>query len=208
MTPIALTAILTALLPLGVALYVRTRLDPGLKFIVLDLAFGIVFDFLTISLRHLDFAHLWAMHFFTLLEFTLHSLAFFFWAASDGKKKTIKLAAILFGLIWLVSKFTIEDMNKWDSYTAPLAYLWLTILAAMALLEFIQKNTESAHIHSRFWVLIGVLLYYSVASMLMALGYTALFIKTFQTFPIHSIFRITQHFCFTGAFLCLVSKQN
>ncbi|RMF64572.1 MAG: hypothetical protein D6743_09170 [Calditrichaeota bacterium] len=154
---------------------------------------------------------LWLSHIYTLIEYTFLATIFSLWQDNKGGKKVIKISILLFAIIWTVSKFTIENFHTWDSYTSPLEGLLLIIIASYTLYALGRESEVPIYEDARFWISSGVLIYFTVNLMGLALmnliqnwNEQRLFVR----FPIHSLSNIFCNLLYTGGFLCLLRRTN
>ncbi|MEE9238408.1 MAG: hypothetical protein V3U58_02490 [Thermodesulfobacteriota bacterium] len=121
---------------------------------------------------------------------------FSYWQV-DKLKSVLRGSIVLFFLIWIVSKFWIEDFKSMDNFTSSLSSLLIASIALFTLVTILME-TPVTPIYKlpKFWVSTAVLIYF--AGNLFGFALSSIII----VWPIHNILLIVANLGYAGAFLC------
>lgn len=115
--------------------------------------------------------NLWLYHFNTLIEFCIFVFVFSFWKQSRVSTVILRFATFGFLLVWLMSKFFLEDFRQFDSFSSSFKSAVLVVIALYFLLSLYQRELWYKPMHDfRFWVLAAVLIYFSADVVFIALS--------------------------------------
>lgn len=114
--------------------------------------------------------NLFLFHFHTLMENILLSTILLFWIDNIKIKRIIIFTMISFSIFWFISKYTFEDISKFDNYTSSLNSSLLIIYSGYAISRQLLDRTKNLLQFPEFWVSTGILVYYSGCFILFALS--------------------------------------
>jgi len=110
------------------------------------------------------------LHVFTLFENVAIMSILSLWIRNEKIKRLIYITTITFVIIWIISKFTIEDFQQFDNWTSSLNCSILTVFSAYLVFELVVSSNQYIWNNYRFWILIGILFYYAVILVMFALS--------------------------------------
>lgn len=113
--------------------------------------------------------NLWLSHLVTLLQYVVLAWILAQWQSQEGKRRGILISIWVFIGLWLAAKLTVEGFNQYDNYTATLSGAMLVVIAAQTLQQLNYGNLKNFFRNSRFWISLGVLVYFSGTLIFLAL---------------------------------------
>jgi hypothetical protein len=99
---------------------------------------------------------------------------FYSWKTKIKDKRLIAVIAILFVIIWCLSKFTFEPFDQIGSFTSGIAKLIEIAFAIWILFDVLKDPKASPKIEPRIWAASAVIIYAAGSLLLFALFYTML----------------------------------
>jgi hypothetical protein len=105
--------------------------------------------------------NLWVMHFSTLFEFLLLSRVFYIWKKKARQKKVIFILALVVVVVWILSKVTIEQFDRYDSYTVGIVRIIEIIYAISLFFDILVDTHTIPWKDARVWIASGVIIYSS-----------------------------------------------
>ncbi len=198
-------SLLASILAVGVGLIRLKKLPLALRLLVLFLAVVLVNNIIVLYWAFLNINNMWLFHFFTLVEYTSLSWILSYWQPRSFFQKGIRWSILIFACIWLLAKFTFENMDSYDSVTATISHLLLIGYAALTLFELGQTAGEKFIFDARFWVSGAVLIYSTGSILWLALGNVIITWPEPQmmiAWTIHWILDIFTNILYMGGFLC------
>ena len=118
--------------------------------------------------------NLWMSHINTLIEFVLIMLMYFFWMKRTRNRSILSICFIVFGICWIVSKFTFESLSSLDGWTAPLSKVLQIVFSALLLLDVVKESNIAWINDPRIWVAAGIIIYSAGSLFIFALFNTML----------------------------------
>jgi hypothetical protein len=167
-----------------------------------------IIDFLT-RLGNLSAAvYFYSISSFTVLEYSLFSIYFYFNYSSSVSKSLLKFSSLIFFAVALYNIF-LDSNNRFDTLPASIESILIICYSILYFYEQL-KRPEITFIYSTktFWIIIAILLYLS--------GTFILFISTAymteteqkQYWPINSFANITKNILLSIAFMLKVQEEN
>lgn len=202
-------SVASCLIPLFAALYVYQKLTSVLKIFLLLLVLVAVTEASGFILSYEGVRYLWIYHIYTLVEYSLFVLIFLFWQKEPRVRKILGFSIPGFFVIWLIAKFSVERWGEMDNFTSSLEAVILIGVAAYTLINLTQEKMNSLIADPRFWITMGVLIYFTGNIVTFALGNVLLSLlqKGDQViWPLHSILNIVANLFYAGGFLCLLPR--
>lgn len=146
------------------------RQKTDLRILFLFLVFGIIINGVTFILGDHGINNLWVFHFYTLAENIAYLSIFYLWIPDGRVKKAIIPIMVVFAILWIISKFTFENINTFDSYTSSLSGAIIAIIAVYMIYNIISGDEVGITSNYRFLISFGVLFYFSVVLLMFALS--------------------------------------
>lgn len=175
------------------------RLNRPMKLLLLLLSISFLTDVYSRILGIRGKSNLHIFHFYTLLEYTLFMIIFSYWQRKNSIRSALRYSIPVFFLIWVISKFTVEDFNSFDSYTTTLEALLLLMTSGFTLYSLIKYSEAEAVNDFRFWVSAAVLLYFAGNVTLFSVSKV---ISYNLWMTIHATALILSNFMYLKAYLC------
>lgn len=194
-------SVISGLFPLlaGVWVYKKLKRELKLIFIFFIVAFLFEIIFLLTSLNQIR--NLWLFHIYTLIEFGFWGLYFFYQLKSTKFSVLIKWLMVIFLMIWIAAKFLGEQFTYLNDFTRPLESTILVVFSAIAIFQLQKDYLFSLWKNPRFWINVGVLIYFSGNIFLFSLVNLVLY-DTPDIWIIHSFLNIITNICYAGGLLC------
>lgn len=103
----------------------------------------------------------WLLHAFTLVEFCAYSWVIRSFIKDPFKRKIILIAFPAYISFWILSHIFLEDLFTFDTVSVTVEALLLICFAAMLLFETVNdRYPVPVHRQKRFWLAVGVLVYF------------------------------------------------
>lgn len=145
------------------------KLEKSAKWLVLYCLLCVVAGIVEYLLAASNTRNLFVFHFFNLFHFLI--ITHIFKLLLPGKKKFCKVLTFemyAFVVVWLILQFTIEPLNKVDTYSGILDILLLVITSLYTFREILM-DTSSNILHSfTFWFTTAVMVF--AVSQLFSVG--------------------------------------
>jgi hypothetical protein len=113
--------------------------------------------------------NLWVIHIATLCDFIIEIGMFILWKKRKYEKRVLFIVGCLFVIVWLISKWTFEPMDKFDSYTSVISSVAELIIAITILFDVLRDAIPSLRMDPRVWVASGIIIYTAGALFILAL---------------------------------------
>ena len=98
-------------------------------------------------------------HFYTLVEVLLLLWVFSRWQSAPLMKHLLLAAAVLFSVLWVMAKFTIENFHEMEFFTSSVGQLILAFTAVFTIFQLAHESDGKLFHISNFWVSLAVLFY-------------------------------------------------
>ncbi|RPI01199.1 MAG: hypothetical protein EHM64_16100 [Ignavibacteriae bacterium] len=190
----------------GVGIYRYKKLSKPLRYLVWLLTFWFlmsIIEFLVDKLLHIH--NIWLLHYVTFIE-TIFTMAIFYqWRTSKINGLLYIVSTILFLIIWVIGKFTIETMEFGDNFTVSISYILIISFIVYLMLHIMREDNISLTNDARFWVASGFCIYFSGTFLLFALFNFMLSIPREimqKIFVLNWLFTIISDAFFVRSFFC------
>lgn len=157
---LSIAGVSTSVIVLGIGIFRLRTISTGLKSILLLSLISICADLLIHFGHNLGWGRNVVSRCFTVSEFTLTSLFFFF----EFTRRLIRIAIFVIGLLFIfvaILDYSLQGMMKMDSLSMGIEAITF-ITYSLTLLFFMLKDMHFPNILAtpNFWVISGVLLYF------------------------------------------------
>ena len=176
-------------------------LGSGMRFVVVYLGVALASTTVTYVMGRRNINNLWVLHIYTLVSCLMLLRVFAVWETNPTVRRGIYASAVVFGIIWGLSKLFFEDLTLFDSFTMPLATLLLVGAAVRTLCSMIGSAKYPVAQDARFWVSVAVIieccstvLSFSAGNLL--LGNRTAFVSLIQLYWVVSVAYVL---CYGGA---------
>jgi len=194
----------SVLIPIAIGLYKRKSLEEGLKWLWWLLLFELATSSGQLILNVHRITNLWLSHIFVLVEFSLVVCICSKWVETPNKRTLLRAVIVLFGLLWIGSRFSFEPLGAPSSYVSPIAKAGLIVIS-MYIIFLIAQTSEELFKDPRYWVVSGIiissagsLLFYAFRGIIDKFGRDELFIA----YSIHWGIQIIANIIYSIGFLC------
>lgn len=144
----------------------RTEMRILLFFFIFFLAVNLSSLFFSIALGN----NLWLYHLSTLIEFCTFVVVFSFWQPTQKSAFLLRSFIVIFFIVWVLAKIFIEDFRHFDSFTSSIRSTLLVMIALYLLYSLLQRDWQKPGQDFRFWILSGVLIYFTADVAFIALS--------------------------------------
>ncbi len=187
--------------PFIAGLFVYKRLSKELRFLMLFFTGNVVFDLIFSYLAINNIRNLWLFHIYTVFEYGFWIYFFSFLLKNELVRSILRISIPIFILFWFSVKLLWEEWFFFNTVTRPLNSLILIMVSLYTLHQFNKENIYSLFREPRFWIIVGVLVYFSGNILLFSMTNIVL-----ESHPgvwlLHSILNILANLCFTRGLLC------
>ena len=197
LTTLELISGFSNLWPVLFGLYFYRRLNLTLKIFLAFTFVLLILDIAGIYLASIGIENLRLFAVLTLVEFSLLMVILSRWQAGKKVRRGLLILVPVFGMIWICAKLTIEPLNMWDFYTAPLASALIMAGALYTLFILNGNQVDDPLKEHRFWILTGLLFYYGGNIFIFA------FSGTIIVWSIHNVLNIIANICYAGGFISI-----
>ena len=177
----------------GTSIFLKSSKD--YKLLVIYISVGLVVTFLSCLLAWNCKSNLFLFHAFTLFENIILSSIFVFWIQNLKAKRIIKFCIIGFATFWLFAKIFIENVQRFDNFTLSLNSAILIIISGYAISKILFESRSVLFYNPKFWILSGVLIYYSGCLILFALS------NVIYYWSLHNVLNIVYKILITTGFI-------
>jgi hypothetical protein len=190
----------------GIAgLYRFKVLSPPLRYLLLYIWMEVIIDIVKDVMSFHKIHTLWLSQCFSVIELLLFVSVFCLWGINKQQTTLLWWAYAVYGMVWIIGKFTFEPLTGSDVYSGAVSQLIQISFGAWILNAVFNGNTVMLKRDPRFWVLSGIVLYASATFFLFGMFNEML--KISQEFMrkiwlMNLAFIIIQHWFFLRAFLC------
>lgn len=191
----------SAAFPFLAGLFVLKRLSKELRFLMLFFAGNVMFELVFAYLAINSVRNLWLFHIYTVFEYGFLIYFFSFLQKNELVRSFFRISIPIFILFWLNVKLLWEDWFFFNTVTRPLNALILILVSTITLHQFNKENINHLFREPRFWMIVGVLVYFSGNILLFSMTNIVLEGRP-DIWLIHSILNIIANLCFTRGFLC------
>jgi hypothetical protein len=182
--------------PFAVGVFALRRLQTGTRVLLgYFLLLGLV-EAIGLYLALNKISNLWLFHVFTPLEYGFLTLVFSCWQKKPLLRLLLRLSIPLFALICLLNKLYLEDVSRFDNFTATLESAALILISVYTLFDLYRETASALFRDPRFWIAVAVLVYFSGNLPVFA------FANIITLWSMHHFLNITSNILFTGGFLC------
>lgn len=170
-------------------------LTKSLKFFSYLLGIGLLFNIIDIILvlNHKQSVPLF--HIYTIIEFLLISVYFYYLTQRDYFKKIILIIISLFLSIVILNKMFLEPITQIDNYTLTAESIFLLILSSIYLTEYLGENLIVQFRDYRFLLTIGLMIYFGGNLFVFALS------NEFDVWLVHNILVLLLWLIYTLVFI-------
>jgi hypothetical protein len=134
----------------------------SIRTILLIITLSFSSDIIMVTLLHFKIKNLPVANVYGLLEGLL--FLFFFYQKLPDYRSAIRIASILFLLLYLADIIFITELVVFNAYSRTLEAAMLIILSVLFFLTLFQKETDIfIDNNAEFWIVVGVLVYFSGA---------------------------------------------
>jgi hypothetical protein len=168
-------------IPLVVLIFNYKYLTKSLKIILYLLAIGFLFNSIEIILASFKIRNVPLFHLYTVIEFVLISLYFYFLTKRDFFKKIIRIFLVIFFVVVVLNKIFLETIDKLDNYTLTIESIFLLILSSIYLTEYLSDNLIVKIRDYKFLLAIGFMIYFGGNLFVFALS------NEFDIWLVHNI---------------------
>jgi hypothetical protein len=156
--------------PLGAGLFRFRAMGREMTLFFILLLAGFVTEIVTLIMGRHGMNNWWVLQYYHLLEFLLLATVLASWQKRAPVKRILWAAIVVFPWFWAVAKWTtIEPLWVTDNITHSVSSVIILIVAVYSLLQMVKETDLSLTKESRFWILAGVVLYFSGSLMLFVL---------------------------------------
>ena len=155
------TSIISGILPLILGLIFIKRINNlALRVIFIYIVYSLVNDLTILFLYARRIPLLIPLSVFTVVEYTLFSLFFYFLSQKKMFKNFLLLASVLFYLVAIINFLFLGKSKKFDSFPATLEAVWVLIYCIYYFYDQLNKP-EVTFIYSKphFWITVGIFIY-------------------------------------------------
>ncbi len=195
MKSIFLIISLLIFIPIVVLIFNYKYLTKSLKIILYLLAIGFLFNSIEIILASFKIRNVPLFHLYTVIEFVLISLYFYFLTKRDFFKKIIRIFLVIFFVVVVLNKIFLETIDKLDNYTLTIESIFLLILSSIYLTEYLTDNLIVKIRDYKFLLAIGFMIYFGGNLFVFALS------NEFDIWLIHNILLLLLWSIYTLAFI-------
>jgi hypothetical protein len=202
---LAFVSLFSTAIPILAGIYRLGSIDRTMKILILYLIFALSIDIVTMWLIKSNRVHLGLYHIYILVEYMFIVSIIFSWQESPRMKRLFQTMLLFYVLFWFCAKFTFEPFNGLYSLTASISQVILALSAGYTLFIVIGNREQPLFSHSRFWVLLSFVIYYTGTLMLIALQGILVHYSIPDLFIAGSInwsLKILFNILFTVGFLC------
>lgn len=160
------TSILFELAPVATALLVRRRLTLPLRLVAACFAVMFLQDAAGWWMAERNVNNMWVSHVGTPLQTLLLLFALGEWQTGATARRSVRLAALGFLLLWGVLLLGVEDASAFSRFTQPLQAILVVSVAAWTMVRRTVTTFEAPVSQPWFWVCAGLLLYFGTGAVL------------------------------------------
>ncbi len=121
---------------------------------------------ITLLMAMHNITNLWVLHLFNLFELTVPLAFFYVNEKNETWRRAYVVVWVLYIIVWVLSKFTIEPLTSQAQYTHTLSSAILAITAVRVLVTMIKEERSIIYQDYRFWSTVGILLDFSATVIL------------------------------------------
>jgi hypothetical protein len=202
---IDLLSALSILIPCATSIYFFRSAGSDMRFFAVFIYVSLISSSAVAILAAYEINNLWLIHIFIPIEYGFLVLLFSFWQRGKLVRRILRWSIVVFFGIWIWSKLI--HLERLDHFYYPTKSLSTIVLITVSIFTLITINVDELKLiykDYRFWVILGVLVYFAGTAVVFSLSDLAL-IKSVWT--IHSILNITGNICFACAFLFLSPRS-
>lgn len=203
----------TVLLPVAAALFHYKRLSSSFRILFWFFFASIFFEILSIVLVDLYNNNMPGLHVFTLLEFEVFSMVFYYYFR-DSKilRNIILMNMLLFVFIALLDAFKLHTIWQFNTLSRPYAAFSLILYSLLFFYKMMNYDVEHyAWQYPMFWVGLGVLVYFGSNIFFFMMGNYLIGQNKHINFVISktlSTLNIIANIIFALSFLCFRIKKT
>ena len=209
--PLVYAAAIALVLPSVIGIFQYRRLPPDLK--PLTVLFGI-HALITIAQFVLAFQrinNIWTSHAYYLIEVVILFWIYSLWTPSGRARSIFLVLSILYGVFWIVGKFSFEDFTIAALYTPSVSRIILLGSTLYILGVIAVVSEHPLHLEPKFWFAAGFLTIFS--GSLMFYGFRTIMLNFSSDsinalWSIHWSITILSNFLHVIGFLCILRRPN
>lgn len=191
------------IVPLAAGIRCRRLLESEMRLFLLFVLIAAVTESTASVLSHLNVVNWWMLNVYTILEYVLVIWVLSHWQR-ERMKTALQVSIVVFGIVWIVSKFTIEDFHSPDTYTQTISSTLVLAASTISLLRLTPPNGSTMLRDIRFWVTGGLLLYSAgnlTAALLLDKVVSLKFPDAMIVYQLHWALNILVNLMYTFGFL-------
>jgi hypothetical protein len=155
--------------------------------------------------------NIWLINLFALFEGVILIYWLYLLNASTLFRRFIIVSVLSFFSFWVISTFHMSSIYLFNDDEKTLKCLILIIGSCYVLIHFAIKTTEKVYKEYNFWMLTGVLFYFTLCLVIYATSKFNLSNNKIAydiTFPIQSAINVITNIIFTFGYICFIRKTN
>lgn len=204
------SAICTLLIGLLILLFWHRANETGVKYFRYYFLLAAITDSVMTVYGWYGFNNMLVANLFCVFRFPLIALTFLPWMLSETYRRAGTLVIVIVSLLFAMVVLT-DDLNKMNTVVITVQNLLFAMMAAMALFRVTGDHSRYLTDNHRFWFSVGVFLYFSVSSIVIATANVILdnqYALMHATWIINSVSAIVANLLYAKGILCLpVTKK-
>lgn len=187
----------------GIVRYRKVRQE--MKVLVWFFILSLVVDIVTLVLTLNGVNNHLVYHMRTPIEYIVLAYALSCWQRTPGRTKIVLSSILLYLTIWVIAKFSLEDLHYFDNFSRSVSSLFLVLLFSRMLYELFRDRLEGILQDFRFWVVCAVLLIHATGVVLFATSNVVMnmpFEKMEILWKLHWSASIVASVCYIRALTC------
>lgn len=196
------------LLPVATGLFFYHELNKDLKIFLTLLGVAFLTDIFSFALAFYNIENLWIFNIFILINYSLLIIVLTFWTGNPVLNRTMKFSIPVFVSIWIIVQIVMGSLNQLNFVVLTLQGIIFSLLSIYILYRLSGRSDVLLSRDYRFWIVVGLFIYYAGNLLLFAFGYLIETRFMYSAWVIHSLLNITANLFYAGGFLCLRSRSN
>ncbi len=148
-----------SILPVLSGIFYFQRLSPAFKILLVYLSCSMLSNLVALFFASNGQNNYIVFHFYTLIETLLLLWIFSRWQSAPLMRRLLLSGAFLFGILWVISKITLENFQEMDFFTSSVGHMILAFASVYTIIHLAHETKEKLLWESIFWVSIAVLFY-------------------------------------------------
>lgn len=191
------------LIPFVIGIFFYRKLGKDLKIFLLLLAISVIVEAIVDYFAFLKINNLWLFNIYFLIDYSFFMIVFSLWQDNRKIKNTLRISIPVFFIIWLIFLFILGGFLKFNYVARYIECIIFTIVSLYTLYKIGLDGDILVYKDYRFWISLGVLIYFAGNIFIYALGFLMDSEFMDSAWIIHNSLNITHNLCFAGGFLCL-----